>query len=78
MLLLFLLSWDLYVKGGENVFNTKGKLNEMGQLDFHLGPTGTSWKLPIDVMQIHVVQLQQHNTLSTLHYTYSEEYSKCI
>ena len=24
------LSWDLYVKGGDNVFNAKGRANEIG------------------------------------------------
>ena len=43
------LSWDLYTKGGDNVFNAKGKANEIGQswciadlLDFQLPTTGTS------------------------------------
>ena len=46
------------------MFNTKGKLNGIGQCwcltdlnAFQLGPTGTSRKLPIDVMRIHVAQL---------------------
>ena len=25
------LSWDLYAKGGDNVFNAKGMANEIGQ-----------------------------------------------
>ena len=25
------LSWDLYVKGGDNLFNAKGRANEIGQ-----------------------------------------------
>ena len=43
------LSWYLYVKGGDNVFNAKGRANEIGQswcpadlLDFQLPTTGTS------------------------------------
>ena len=43
------LSWDLYVKGGDNVFNAKGRTNEIAQswcladlLDIQLPTTGTS------------------------------------
>ena len=50
------------VKGGDNVFSTKGKLNEIDQywccpdLDFQLKPTGTMQleATYIDLMQIHV------------------------
>ena len=55
------LNWDLYVKGGDNVFNAKGRANEIGQswcpadlLDFQLPTTGTSQRPPIDPMQTHV------------------------
>ena len=55
------LSWDLYVKGEDNVFNAKGRVNETGQrwcpadlLDFQLPTTGTSQRPPIDPMQTHV------------------------
>ena len=55
------LSWDLYVKGGHNVSNAKGRANEIGQswclaglLDFQLLTTGTSQRPPIDHMQTHV------------------------
>ena len=54
-------SWDLYVKGGDHVFNATGRANEMGQswcladlLDFQLPTTGTSQRPPIDPMQTHV------------------------
>ena len=52
------VSWDLYIKGGDIVFNAKGKANEIGQswcpadlLDFQLPTTGTSQRPPIDPMQ---------------------------
>ena len=55
------LSWDLYVKGGDNVFNAKSRTNEIGQswcpadlLDFQLPTTGTSQRSPIGPMQTHV------------------------
>ena len=42
-------SWDLYVKGGDNVFNAKGRATDIGQswcpadlLDFPLPTTYTS------------------------------------
>ena len=61
------LSWDLYVKGGDNVVNAEGRPNEIGQswcladlLDFQLVTTGTSQGPPIDPMQTHVAYLQQH------------------
>ena len=45
------LSWDMYVKGGDHVFNATGKANEIGQswcladlLDFQL--PGTSQRPP--------------------------------
>ena len=48
-------NWDLYVKGGDNVVNAKGRANEIGQswcpadlLDFQLPTTGTSERPPID------------------------------
>ena len=43
------LSWDMYVKGGDNEFDAKGRANEIGQswfpadlLGFQLPTTGTS------------------------------------
>ena len=49
------------VRGGDNVFNAKGRANEIGQtwypaylLDFHLTTTGNSRRPPIDPMQTHV------------------------
>ena len=55
------LSWDLYVKRGDNVVNAEGRANEIGQiwcpadlLDFQLPTTGTSQRPPIDPMQTHV------------------------
>ena len=54
-------NWALYVKGGESIFNAKGRANEIGQswcpadlLDCQLPTTGTSQRLPIDPMQTHV------------------------
>ena len=54
-------------QGGDNVFNAKGRANEIGQswcladlLDFQLPTTGTSQKPPIDPMLTHVAWLQQH------------------
>ena len=53
------LTWDLCVKGWDNVFNAKGRANEIGQswcpadlLDFQLPATGQ--RPPIDPMQTHV------------------------
>ena len=53
--------WDLYVEGGDNVFNAKGRANEISQswcpadlLDFQLPTTGTSQRPPIGPMQTHV------------------------
>ena len=44
------LSWDMYVKGGDNVFNAKGRANEIGQrwcpadlLDFQLPTTSRAY-----------------------------------
>ena len=55
------LGWDLYVKGGDNVLDAKGRANEIGQswcladlLDFQLSTTGTSQRPPIDPMQTYV------------------------
>ena len=55
------LSWDLFVKSGDNVVNAKGRANEIGQswcpadlLEFQLPTTGTSQRPPIDPMQTHV------------------------
>ena len=55
------LKWDLYVKGGDNVFNARGRANEIGQswclvnlLDFQIATTGTIQRLPIGPMQTHV------------------------
>ena len=52
---------DLYVKGGNHVFNANGRANEIGQslcyadlLDFQLPTTGTRQRPPIDPMQTHV------------------------
>ena len=54
-------SWDLYVKGGDNVFHAKGRASEIGQswcpadlLDFQLPTTGTNQRPPIHPMQTHV------------------------
>ena len=54
------LSWDLYVKGGDHVFNATGRANQIRQswcladlLDFQLPTAGTSQKPPIDPMQTH-------------------------
>ena len=55
------LSWNLYVKGGDNVVNAEGRPNEIGQhwcladlLDLQLVTTGTSQRPTIDHMQTHV------------------------
>ena len=54
-------SWDLYVIGGDNEFNAKGRANKIGQswcpadlLDFQLPTTGTSHRPPIGPMHTHV------------------------
>ena len=55
------LIWDLYVKGGDNVFNAQSRANEIGQswcpadlVDFQLPTPGTSQRPPIGPMQTHV------------------------
>ena len=59
-----MVSWDLYINGGDIVFNAKGKANEIGQswcpadlLDFQLPTTGTSQRPPIDPMQTPVSEI---------------------
>ena len=55
------LSWHLYVKDGDNVFNAKGRANEIGLswcpadlCDFQLPTTATSQRPPIDPMQTNL------------------------
>ena len=55
------LTWDLYVKGGDNVFNAKGRPNEKVKagtlqtvlLDFQLATTDTSKRPHMDSLQTH-------------------------
>ena len=66
------LSWDLYVKGGDNVLHAKGRANERGQswcpagllaIGFHSPTTGTSQRDDMLNMSFHDV-VSRHVAMS--------------